>query len=792
MRPALAGHLRDARGAVPGYLHAALAAARGHPRHLVLFALAAGLGLGPVSPVATLGAAFVAAVVGRGALALLAVAAVLCGAAFADARLAALDAGSLRGMHGRHWEGRAVVLEPVREHGAHASARVRLDGLGEQAVARFRVPGSRPPWAAAAGTSGTGGPSRHAWPEVGQVVVLSGRVAPLDKFDAFQGRRGAHAALEVDRMRRTGAWRGGVAGALDRVRRRAEVGLARGLPAKEAALLRGMVLGQDERLSEAVRTDFRRSGLAHILAVSGQNVVLLAMLALAAGMVAGIGLRARLAVALALVVVYVPLAGGGPSIQRAGVMGGAGLVAALAGRPASRWYALGLAAAATLALNPRVSGEPGWQLSFAAVVGLLALVPRWREGLRRAGLPGPVADAAAVTAAATVATAPLMAFHFEQISLASLPANLAAAAAVAPVMWLGMVAIAVAQVSPALCAPLNALNGPLLAYVEWVAHVAAQPPAAALPVRLGGPATLAVAYAALAALIALAGRAWRWTAARGPRPRSIRVTAAAVGVVGIGVVVVPALGTPRPPQPGDFVISFLNIGQGDATLLQHGGASILFDTGPPGGPILTRLRQAGVKRLDALVLTHAQLDHEGMAVPITRKYHPRLVLDGGAGWNTPTQRGLRANIVPAHQGQQLELGGIRLRLLWPPRPPPGWRPEGDPNNRAVVAIASVGSFDVLLTADAESDITGPLQLPPVEVLKVAHHGSEDPGLPALLARTRPAFAGIEVGRGNTYGHPTQPTLAELRAAVPHVYRTDRDGTVRLHVTAAGVTVEHAP
>ena len=298
-------------------------------------------------------------------------AAVLGGAALADARLAALDAGSLRGMHGRHWEGTAVVLEPVREHGAHASARVRLEGLDEQAVARLRVPGSRPPGSP---------PSRHAWPEVGEVVVLSGRVAPLDKFDAFQGRRGAHAALEVDRMRRTGAWRGGVAGALDRVRRRAEVGLARGLPAKEAALLRGMVLGQDERLSEAVRTDFQRSGLAHILAVSGQNVVLLAMLALAAGMVAGIGLRARLAVALALVVVYVPLAGGGPSIQRAGVMGGAGLVAALAGRPASRWYALGLAAAATLALNPRVSGEPGWQLSFAAVVGLLALVPRWREG----------------------------------------------------------------------------------------------------------------------------------------------------------------------------------------------------------------------------------------------------------------------------------------------------------------------------------------------------------------------------------------------------------------------------
>ena len=167
------------------------------------------------------------------------------------------------------------------------------------------------------------------------------------------------------------------------MRRRAEAGLGRGLAAPEAALLSGMVLGEDERLSDEVRTDFERWGLAHLLAVSGQNVVLLAMLVLGAGMALGLPLRMRLGAALVLVALYVPLAGGGPSIQRAGVMGAAGLVAALAGRPASRWYALGLAAAVTLAVNPRASGEPGWQLSFAAVAGLLALVPRWREALRR-------------------------------------------------------------------------------------------------------------------------------------------------------------------------------------------------------------------------------------------------------------------------------------------------------------------------------------------------------------------------------------------------------------------------
>ncbi len=107
-------------------------------------------------------------------------------------------------------------------------------------------------------------------------------------------------------------------------------------------------------------------------------------------------------------------------------------------------------------------------------------------------------------------------------------------------------------------------------------------------------------------------------------------------------------------------------------------------------------------------------------------------------------------------------------------------PEGDANNRAVVAHLQAGDFDLLLPADAESPVTAPLDLPRVEALKVAHHGSEDDGLPALLERLRPQVAAIEVGRGNSYGHPRPETLAALRG-VPRLFRTDRDGTVRLRV-----------
>jgi competence protein ComEC len=241
------------------------------------------------------------------------------------------------------------------------------------------------------------------------------------------------------------------------------------------------------------------------------------------------------------------------------------------------------------------------------------------------------------------------------------------------------------------------------------------------------------------------------------------------------------------------VVSFLDVGQGDATLLQRDGVSVLVDTGPPGGPILRRLAEAGVERLDALLLTHAQSDHEGAALAVIRAHEPRLVLNGGAGWPTAVQRGLRtARVRPvaAQAGQVVTLGSIRLRLLWPPPPGQGFVPDGDPNERAVVAVAQVGEFDLFLPADAESNVTAALDLPPVEALKVAHHGSADEGLPDLLRRLQPQVAAIEVGRDNSYGHPTPSTLATLRG-VPRVYRTDRDGTIRLRVRSGAMEIERS-
>lgn len=421
---------------------AAAEVVRGHPHHAALGALVGGLaatGAGGAPPhleVALLAAGLLAgagAALHRPGLALAAAALLLAGVALGGARLAAIDAPGAAIGDGLRIDAPAVLLEQPRPSLFGSQAEVELlsgPAAGATVVARAS--------------------DDLSWPagvEVGSELAVSGyatppRTTPGAEVDwaAYLARRGVAAELELEAMHATGGRRGGLAGFFDALRARAEAALSEGLGPDDAALARGMVLGQDEDIDELVRDDFRASGLAHILAVSGQNVMLLGLLAIPLLVALGLGPRARLAALLGLIALYVPLAGAGPSLQRAAAMGAAGIVAMMLGRPASRSYGLLLAAAATLALNPRLVGDPGWQLSFAAVGGILVLGPGLRSAL--GGLPRVAADGISLTVAATLATAPLLAHHFGTASVVSLPANLLALPAVAPAMWIGMVQIA--------------------------------------------------------------------------------------------------------------------------------------------------------------------------------------------------------------------------------------------------------------------------------------------------------------------------------------------------------------
>jgi competence protein ComEC len=598
------------------------------------------------------------------------------------------------------------------------------------------------------------------------------------------------------------------------IRERAMAGLGEGMPAREAALARGFVLGEDDGLDPGTKEDFIRAGLSHLTAVSGENVTLLALLAMPILAAFGIPLRERLVWVIGLIAVYVPLAGSAPSIQRAGVMGVAGLLATLTGRRTSRLYALGLALAVTLAINPAVAGDVGWQLSFAAVLGIVLLAAPIREWLlarfgggrwRRA-----LAEGIAVTVAATLATAPLIAFVFEEISLTSLAANVLALPAVAPTMWLGMVSAALAQVPGIPLAPLNGLDALLLAYIAQVAAWCGRPSWAVLHVHIGLVAMLA-SYAAMAATLALGAsvaRARRLATARSASPVALhafstvwrgkstqrsRRLAGILGVVllGIGFWLWPrGSGTPPGPPPG-LRIEVLDVGQGDAILLQPRSApAVLVDGGPPGDELVAKLGDEGVSRLGAAIVTHDQSDHAaGIAealgrVPISRLVYGRLdrrFLDVARG------DGARPEQVAA--GTMLRSGSLQLEVLWPPptllaEDPP----DTDPNALALVIRARWHRFTMLLTADAEAEST-PLDPGPIEVLKVAHHGSDDSGLGPLLDRIRPRLAVISVGAHNPYGHPTPGTLATLAAHGVPTLRTDLDGTIEIDVRRRSFSVD---
>jgi competence protein ComEC len=759
-----------ALGALRARMSAAVAELRARPWHVATAAVVAGLLAGPRAPLAVLLAACVApALASRAAVRFVLVGTVLAGALVAQARMQALDATRLAPRLGHAVRERVVLLDAPRAQ-AFGARVATVDLAGERVLLR------------------AGRDVRWPTERVGTVLAVRGGLEPLPASEAWQRGRGVHAQLRADVLADTGARRGGLAGFVDGVRARAQAVLRTGVPPPQGALLRGMALGDDAALPDRVRGEFRASGLSHLVAASGQNVMLLAALVLAVAAILGLGLRARLVLVLLAIALYVPLAGGGPSIQRAGVMGAAGVVAVLAGRPAARWHALLLATAVTLALNPRAVEDVGWQLSFAAVAAILVLAGRIRDGLVRRGLPRGLAEATALTGAATLGTAPLIAAHFGQTSLVSLPANVLAAPAVAPAMWLAMVAVALGQLGAALGAPFVALAGFPVSYVMWVAHVAS-----GLPGARASASTGLVTAACLATALGLA--------VRSARPF---VVLGAVVALALGAVLsrTQAAGI---AAPAGLRITFLDVGQGDATLIQWRQSAILVDTGPPDGPILRRLRHAGVRRLDLLVVTHAQADHDGGAAAVLGELPVALVLDGRDGVRDANGARMAAEaakhgvrLLAARAGEVLRVGGVALRVLWPVSRPvaagagrdPGTESGVDPNQRAIVAEADAGGVRTLLTADAESDVLDGLDLGPIDVLKVSHHGSADPGLPALLERLRPRLAAIEVGRHNVYGHPAATTVRALLAAGARVVRTDRDGSVRVE-PAAGALRIHA-
>lgn len=326
---------------------------------------------------------------------------------------------------------------------------------------------------------------------------------------AWLRRHGVHVVLRADRWRLVGH-RGGLGGIADRLRAALAGSIAPGLRGERRGVIEGVVLGDEQGLSEELRQRFRISGLYHLLAVSGQNVVLVAGGALAIAWLIGIPRWLGELAALASIGAYVAAVGAQPSVVRAGVAGALVSLAWLAARPKDRWYFLLVGALTLLAWNPYDLLDAGFQLSFAAVAAIFVVVPRFQRELEGYPLPRVLADALAVSAACGLATAPVLWLQFHAVPLLTVPANALAAPAMAPLLGLAFATALTHALFPPAAALIAGLNGWCAAYVAGCARLIGGLPGA--QVRSGR---------GLVALLVLGGvaaaYAWRrWQSS--PRP----------------------------------------------------------------------------------------------------------------------------------------------------------------------------------------------------------------------------------------------------------------------------------
>jgi competence protein ComEC len=271
-----------------------------------------------------------------------------------------------------------------------------------------------------------------------------------------------------------------------------------GLTGERRAVLQGVVLGEDGGLSDTLRQRFRASGLYHLLAVSGGNVIVVATGTIALALLLGISRIGAEVAALGSIGAYVLAVGPQPSVIRAGIVGALGSLAWLTGRERDRWYALLLAAIALLAWNPYTALDPGFQLSFAAVLSIFLLAPRLLRALEGYPVPRPLAQCIAISTACGLATAPISWLHFHAIPLLTVPANAAAAPVVTPLLALALLAAILPPVGPLLAE----LNGWCAAYLAGCARLFGGLPGA----QVRSPA----AAAGLASVVLLAAAyAWR-------------------------------------------------------------------------------------------------------------------------------------------------------------------------------------------------------------------------------------------------------------------------------------------
>ena len=535
-----------------------------------------------------------------------------------------------------------------------------------------------------------------------------------------------------------------------------------------AGLLRALLTGDRSELSYAVQNDLSVAGLSHAVAVSGMHVsMLMAMVAL----FCGYNPRLTALIGIPLVVLFVLMTGASPSACRAAVMQILLLSAPLVRREQDTLTSLSAAALVLLLQNPWAIASVSFQLSFAAVLGLIVLgKPLQNRLLQLRKEPGRLwqylASGASASLSATIATLPLTVYYFGLISIAAVLTNLLALWAVTVVFSLGAVSCFFDSLGGILAIPVSWLARYILGLCRFVAQF---PYAAAYPQNLPLMLWAAAAYGILCLFLL--------TKYKKHLPALSILTAAFLACILWGRCDL---------TRGDPVYRVLDVGQGQATSFEHDGFTVVLDCGgsypsEAGEQIVRTLHSGGQTHVDAVILTHYDADHAGGVLQLLHRVKPGMLLLP----DVPDDSGMRLAIEQAAASAgcpvtmvstltELEFSDGKLTVF-----PPVSR-END-NNGGICVLASAAEYDILITGDLdrfmEMRLISQWQLPQAELLVAGHHGAASSTSTILLETVCPKTVAISVGADNYYGHPSAETLERIQAAGAAVYRTDLQGTL---------------
>ena len=649
----------------------------------------------------------------------------------------------------------------------------------------------------------------------GDTILAKGKLSPVPIFDGFDyqanlAREGIYATMLSPTIQLQQG-QGGFSPLtwIYSLRQRLAESLAAALPEPQAGLAQGAILGIRASISPQLQNDLSTTGTAHLIAISGINLSIIAGIIVALG-IRTIGRRHYYYVWIAMFIIwfYTILAGWQAPVIRAAIMASVFLLAEFMGRQKMALPALVLSAAIMVGLDPQVLWSISFQLSFLAMAGLILITPLfqklsrdfilkyWEEDAWPTKLILPITDSFAVSLGSVLAIWPVVAYNFGIVSLVGPLTTFLISPALTGIIifcsltaMIGLVSIPVAQI-------IGWLSWLFLSYMLVIIQAFAALPLIAIQTGSFSINFVRIYYVCLTLWLIIQSNYHRVAGIISSSKNKLAAFEYSFNLAPKKYIIVPLLvvafvtSSMAATLPDSRLhVTFLDVGEGDAILIQSSGQNILVDGGPSAQAVNQELSSKipfWNRNIEMLILTHPHLDHLSGLVDVIKRYQIKQILAPNLHSDDPVYleflsviKEKNLKMVFADKGQNIVLeNGVLIEIFNPVyTETPGQ--DSDFENQGIVLKVSQGQHSFLLTADIDSEAELGLLKNRFDlnctVLKVAHHGSSTSTSAEFLSACQPQFAVISSGLNNQFGHPSPVVLNRLTAQT--IFRTDLSGGI---------------